>query len=77
MIEKKRDLSSMTNIKKVQIPDLGEVQGVHDAQTGITRFLGIPYGVIPKRWVRAEAVTSFPNGIHDGTKPGSARAQSP
>jgi hypothetical protein len=60
----------MASIKKVQVSDLGEVQGVHDAENRITRFLGIPYAVTPKRWTRSEAVTSFPHGIHDGTKPG-------
>jgi carboxylesterase type B len=67
----------MNNVKKLQIPHLGEVQGIYDIQNGITRFLGIPYGVVSKRWTRPGALTHFPDGTHDGTKPGSAHSQTP
>jgi hypothetical protein len=50
------------------IPGLGEIRGTYDPKTKTTKFLGIPYGSLSKRWTRATALAQFPEGKHDGTK---------
>jgi carboxylesterase type B len=54
----------MSETTEIILGALGTVRG--QRRDGIESFLGIPYGTVTKRWTRAERVSSFANGYHDG-----------
>ncbi|KAK5815719.1 Alpha/Beta hydrolase protein [Linnemannia elongata] len=53
----------------VNIPDQGAVQGTRDELRGLTRYLGIPFAVVNKRWRKAASVKPW-LGVRDATRPG-------
>lgn len=51
------------------VEGLGVVEGL-EFPTGVRQFSGIPYATITKRWTRSRLNSSWPGGVHDGTKLG-------
>ncbi|KAF9435866.1 hypothetical protein BGZ76_005363, partial [Entomortierella beljakovae] len=60
---------SQPQYPQVNIPGLGNVQGLFDKDQLVAKFLNVPVGTIPERWRPAVPVKPW-KGIHDATKPG-------
>lgn len=60
---------------------LGAIKALRDANTSLIKILGLPYGIIPQRFGRAEPLKSlsnsprFHNNVFDATKPGASSVQ--
>lgn len=65
----------------LQHPNLGAIKCLHDASTSIIQILGLPYGLLPQRFARAQPLSSlkpsprFTANTFDATIPGPSSIQ--